>query len=242
MANLQEQNPRDRETPNETLQANNQVSDRPYKVASSSERSNNNGILIFLLGVLTTTLLAVVAGGLYFFVLRPQPATPPTAQPAIDPAGTNPAQSNAPTAPEPSPASPQTTQPAGDLPTPQTLNLQINHANGSTMRLTELSFNEDSIVATLSITNGYKEPIKLNASEDMVISDSLGNSYSLAAPPDNSEITIQPGTTVKGQFVFRGRFAPTANTVTLTTNSKFGGDAIFSRNPKMVFANIPVRR
>lgn len=127
------------------------------------------------------------------------------------------------------------------LPAPQTLNLQVNHANGSVLRLTQVSFGEDNITTNLAATNGYKDAIKLNKSDDMVLKDSLGNQYNLAAPPDNPEITIQPGTTLKGQFVFKGRIAPSANSITLTTNSKFGTSAEFSITPELVIANIPVQ-
>lgn len=75
----------------------------------------------------------------------------------------------------------------------------------------------------------------------MIITDSLGNKYNLAAPPDNPEITIESGTTLKGKFVFRGRIAPNANAMTLTTNSKFGNDASFSVKPEFNFGNIPIQ-
>jgi hypothetical protein len=42
-----------------------------------------------------------------------------------------------------------------DLPANQTLDLQANHANGSVIRLKEISFQEDNIVADLAITNGH---------------------------------------------------------------------------------------
>lgn len=63
----------------------------------------------------------------------------------------------------------------------------------------------------------------------------------LATPLDNPEISIQPCITLKGKFVFRGRFAPTANALTLTANSRFGTHATFSIRPKFSFANIPVQ-
>ncbi|MBE7385259.1 MAG: OmpA family protein [Leptolyngbya sp. SIO1E4] len=42
----------------------------------------------------------------------------------------------------------------------------------------------------------------------MVIVDSAGNQYNLAAPPNNEEVRIDPGTTLEGRFVFSGHLAP----------------------------------
>jgi len=211
--------------------SNNYYSDS-YPRSPRDSHNRSNSLLLFLLGVVTTALLGAIGVGLYLFNQKSQQAPAPT---AIVPSP------DAPSPTSPSPAA--TTQPTttSALPAPRTLGLQANQPNGSTLRLTQVSFAEDSIVATLAVTNGYKEPIKLNGSDDMVITDSLGNVYSLAAPPDNSEITIQPGTTLKGQFVFKGRIAPNANSFTLTTNSKFGNSATFSTNPKFVISNIPVQ-
>ncbi|KAM3098509.1 hypothetical protein ACKFKG_05625 [Phormidesmis sp. 146-35] len=203
--------------------------DRP---PSEPTRNSGNGLRGFLYGILFTALIGI-GGAAYFFLNQRRPAatevvTPPTA--AVSPQPTTTA----------APSPPAASVDSGSLPAAQTLNLQANHPNGSTLRLTQLTFAEDSITASIAITNGYKEAIKLNGSDDMLVSDSLGNQYNLAAPPENSEITIQPGTTLKGQFVFKGRIAPGNNTVTLTTNSKFGNDAAFSTSPKFVLSNIPI--
>ncbi len=116
----------------------------------------------------------------------------------------------------------------------------MNHANGTTARLTQISFAEDSITASLTVTNGYASEIRLNASHDMVITDNFGNQYNLAEPPSNEFIIIAPGNTIKGQFVFKGHVAPGANSLTLTTNSKFGDTQDFSINPKISF-DIPLQ-
>ncbi|MER3435451.1 MAG: hypothetical protein C4288_19125 [Leptolyngbya sp. ERB_1_1] len=195
----------------------------------ADQNRSSNGFFSFLLGV---AVMAIAGGTFYFFNQRQ--ATAPTTAPI----------SNAPTtvAPaSPSSQSPNTSLPATEaLPPAPSVNLQVNHPNGSTARLTQLTFGDDNITASLAVTNGYKESIKLNGSDDLVITDNFGNQYNLAAPPENAEINIAPGTTLKGQFVFKGRLAPNASSLTLTTNSKFGTDANFSQTPKMVF-NIPLQ-
>lgn len=175
--------------------------------------------------------MAIAGGAFYFFTQRQ--ATAPTTSPIA----------NAPTTVAPvSPAvqSPATSPAATDtLPPAPTVNLQINHANGSTARLTQLAFNEDNITADLTVTNGFKQPIKLNNADNFVIKDNFGNQYNLAAPPENEDIQIAPGTTLKGQFVFKGRLAPNVSSIAVITNDKFGSNARFSATPKLVF-NVPL--
>ncbi|MGV0027641.1 hypothetical protein [Phormidesmis priestleyi] len=207
------------------------MSNLPDRPPSKPTHNNGNGLRGFLYGILFAALIGIGGAAYYFLNQRRPVATEGASAPIV----VSP-QPNTAASPSPPAAQPDNAQ----LPAAQTLNLQVNHPNGSTMRLTQLTFAEDNITANLAITNGYKAAIKLNGSDDMVISDSLGNQYNLAAPPDNSEITIQPGTTLKGQFVFKGRIAPGTNAITLTTNSKFGTDATFSVSPKFVFSSIPL--
>lgn len=178
--------------------------------------------------------MAIAGAGFYFFMQRQ--ATAPTVSPLANAPTTVAPASPSPQAPNTSP----TTTPAAALPPAPTVNLQVNHPNGSSARLTQLTFNEDSITAYLSITNGYKDAIKLNSNEDFVITDNFGNPYNLAVPPDNPEINIAPSTTLKGQFVFKGRIAPNVSSLTITTNQKSGTDATSSISPKLVL-NVPIQ-
>ena len=122
-----------------------------------------------------------------------------------------------------------------NLPPAPAVDLQINHPNGSTAQLTGLTFTDNSIVADLTVTNGYKNPIELNRVDSMVIVDSAGNQYNLAAPPNNEEVRIDPGTTLEGRFVFSGHLAPGVTSLSVITNSKFGGNESFTTDPKFVF-------
>lgn len=220
-------------------------------------RSRNNNTKGFLAGLICAGLFG---GGLYLLgqrnqspvqrVAEPQPVIsgqPVTSgQAAPDPSSststsasttTTDSQSQSSTATQPETIS---SPAAGSVPAAQTLNLQVNHPNGSTARLTQLTFGEDNIVATLAVTNGHDNRIQLNSSDGMVMTDNLGNQYNLAAPPNNETISIDPGTTLKGQFAFKGRLAPGATSVALTTNNKYGGDQNYSNNPKMSF-NVPLQ-
>ncbi|BAU15293.1 unknown protein [Leptolyngbya sp. NIES-3755] len=195
----------------------------------ADQKRSSNGCLPFLLGV---GVMAITGGSIYLFTQRQ--ATAPTTSPIA-----NAPTTVAPASPQSPTQSPTSPPPTDTLPPAPTVNLQVNHPNGSTARLTQLTFGEDNIAASIAVTNGYKEAIKLNGSEDFVITDNFGNQYNLATPPENAEINIAPGTTLKGQFVFKGRLAPNTTSITVTTNSKFGTDATFSTTPKIVF-NVPL--
>ncbi len=194
----------------------------------ADQKRSSGGFIPFLLGV----AVMAIAGGIFYFFTQKQATAPTTSAIANAPT------TIAPASPSQSPiSSPAATE---ALPAAPSVNLQVNHPNGSTARLTQLTFGEDNIAANLAVTNGYKEPIKLNGADDFVITDNFGNQYNLAAPPENAEINIAPRTTLKGQFVFKGRLAPNTSSLTITTNKKFGSDANFSVTPKLVF-NVPLQ-
>lgn len=250
LSNRSEQNPPEPAFTDPTRSAPPPVnSERRYPV--DPYRGRGDGIKGFFLGVLFTLLLGAAAGGAYWFAQRqaasnqasnpsapdsapdattlPAPPAPPTNLDTDSATGTG-----APTTTEPD-SSPDTT---GLTP----LNLQANHANGSTLRVTGVSVGDGIITLKMVITNGHDEPIKLqDKNSPAILKDDLGNVYNLVAPPDNPNITVNPNTTVRGDFVFSGQLAPNATTLTLLTNSKFGGDASFSKDPKFAIANIPAK-
>ncbi|MBE9098753.1 hypothetical protein [Vacuolonema iberomarrocanum] len=201
----------------------------------------------FLAGMVFMVVLGLVGAG-WFFLRRPAQeatVTAPDSSAAPEAVEADPVTADPVTA-DPSEATdtPQSTlstdaasnqAAAGNLPPAQTLDMQINHPNGSTARLTSISFTESSIVADLTVTNGFDRAITLNRSDGMVIIDSAGNQYNLAAPPSNETIQVDPGTTLEGQFVFMGRLAPGVSSLSVITNNRFGGNQDFSTNPKLVF-------
>ena len=120
------------------------------------------------------------------------------------------------------------------LPSSQTLDLQ-SHSNGSLLQVKGIDFAGDRITLTITVTNSLKQSLKLNQSE-MILRDNLGNSYSLLPLPQNPELEILSGETIKGSLIFVGRIAPTATSLTLTTNSQAGS---VQKTPKMV-VTIPI--
>lgn len=128
------------------------------------------------------------------------------------------------------------------LPPTQTYDLQVNK-DSVVARLTQISFAEDSIIATIAVTNGSKNVIQLNAQDDMYLEDNLydRNKYNVSVPPDNPTIQVQPGTTLKGQFVFIGRVAPQATKLAIRMNYKSYSDNNSNR-PYMYFNDLIIQR
>lgn len=229
--------------------------------------SGGNGVKGFFLGMLFTVLLGLVGGGAYWFAQRQSSVRQQAvANPSVgSTAVTNPVSPNS--APSlatadasagttsgaasgaanagletANPAAQSSSTQAGSTGEFKELNLQANHPNGSTLRVTGIAIGDSTITVKLAVTNGYQEAITLQDDNDAtILKDDAGNVYNLATPPENPTISINPNSTVKGNFVFIGQLAPSATTLTLTTNSKYGGDATYSKDPKFVIANIPVK-
>lgn len=152
----------------------------------------------------------------------------------------NPLTQQSSTATTPNTETPSTTTAKTSLPTTQTYDLQVND-NQVVARLTQIAFTDDSIVVSMAFTNVSQEAIQLNAKDDLILRDDTYNStYRLATPPDNPKIQIQPGTTLKGQFVFVGRVSPKASNLSISTNSS----SYFNRKnfPLVSFSNLLIQR
>lgn len=227
MSNLRNQ---DREIPDNTI------------IDSPKPRSGNS-FLSFALGMMF--MAVIVLGGAVAYLLSQrnllpiQPAETPNASPPAsveEPPANNASSSETSQPANLSPESTVTSLPSESKP----LNLQVNHANGTVMRVTGIAFAEDSTTLELAVTNGSNNDITLNQNNNsMILADNLGSQYNLSAPPNNPSLTIKQGTALKGKFVFLGRLNPSATTITLTTNSRHGGDKDYSRDPKMQ-VEIPV--
>lgn len=89
------------------------------------------------------------------------------------------------------------------------------------MRITGITLGEDSTTLHIAITNGRREPIQIDLENSVKLSGkkstavNTNSQYLLSLPPDISQIQIEPGTTMKGQFVFIGRLSPEAKFISL---------------------------
>lgn len=245
MPTLQNRNNNDKtgEAPKNRF-TNGQIATHDSYPKPKSDNPTRKGYGTFIVGLAISALLGLGLGYLYFLYQQNQAATGQ----ALNPVGDNTSQStdaatddleNSGDLTAINPSAAQTT--ATPLPAPQTLNLQVNHPNGSVMQLRGITFAEDSSTVELAVTNNSRNPIKLNDNQDMVLRDDLGNQYNLVPAPENPELVVQPGTTLDGEFVFLGQIPPSASSLTLTTNDRSGGNQANTSNPKIVTANIPLQ-
>ena len=157
-----------------------------------------------------------------------------TSQPAATPV-------NIQTAP-PSDAAGNAVPPKTNLPRSQEIDLQTNHANGSVLRLSKVTYANDSITLDFAVTNGFRNEIKL-AQGEMQLRDNLGNVYNLSPPAQDPDIRVAPNNNLQGKLTFLGRIAPAATSLTLTTNRQYSSSSsAYDSTPYMVINNIPVER
>lgn len=180
-------------------------------------------------------LLSVVCGACQFIPFAQQPSNSSTA------ANSQTAQADR------APGTAAHAQAAGTLPAQQTYDLQFNK-DQVWARLTGISFAEDSIIVNMAVTNGTREIIQLNGEDDMILYDDVkerstqtrGNTYKLALPPDNPKLIVQPGTTMNGQFVFIGRVPPQATFLgSIANSSKIPN---MKQMPRIEFKDILIKR
>lgn len=129
------------------------------------------------------------------------------------------------------------------LPPEQTYDLQVNKGEVWGL-LKKVVFTDNTIIVELQVTNGSKLPIELNAKDDTFLKDNIsygGNQYNLSPPADNRTLRVEPGNTVKGQFVFIGRVAPKATELSLFTNAANENDRN-QQAPWLRFTEMFIRR
>lgn len=196
-----------------------------------------NGCGTFLLGVIFTLVL-ISGAGIWFFFTNKQAQQILSKQINRNVIGlpetvANPTESKPPVTTN---TSVTQSSEVTVLPTEKTLNVQMTHPNGTVGILTNISFTKDSTKVEMSVTNGSKNTIELNRNgTEMVLVDDLGTNYNLAAPATNPDLEILPDTTLKGEFIFMGKF------LNLITNNQSGGDESLSQIPKMNFF-IPLKQ
>jgi hypothetical protein len=129
------------------------------------------------------------------------------------------------------------------LPAARELDIQANHPNGASVVVRGVSFHDDRIQLDVDVTNGASFEIALSSVGRMILRDDLGNVYRLSPPSSNPRVVVPQEQSVEGTFVFLGRVAPGASSLTLTTNSNTSGDrSEYSRSPRFVVEPIPVSR
>ena len=139
-------------------------------------------------------------------------------------------------------------QGGGRVPKSQTLDLEQRHPNGSTLRVTGVSFTATSVSVSIEAINGFTKDVNLNE-RGLHLRDELGNRYNFVEPPDNPKLVVRPGATLSGTLSFLGPIDRRATTLRLLVNVyRTDTDVDMSdeydrtEQPRFQIDNIPVRR
>lgn len=130
----------------------------------------------------------------------------------------------------------ESTRVPGDPPASQTLQMQVNHDNGTQLQLSHITFDDTKTTIELLVVNGSGETVMLNGyGKDVWLVDSRGNRYAMVPPVANKTLEVPDGKTMDAALNFAGRMHPQAEYVTLITNDR-AGDATNprTRRPKFV--------
>ena len=112
---------------------------------------------------------------------------------------------------------------------------QANHANGSTLRVLGVTFDEISTSVEVEAVNGHDHAITLNgnASDGLHLADERGRRYPVLPPATNGDLEIQPGMALRGTLHFAGGVPGDVRRLTLVANERFGGDRDTSTDPTL---------
>ena len=121
---------------------------------------------------------------------------------------------------------------AGPLPTVGDLSrAQANHASGSTLRLTSVTFGDDVTEVGIEVVNGADNEVDLSGSSDRArLADETGREYPLLPPQANPGLDIPEGQSLRGTLRFAGRVPASVQRLTFQTNPEYGGDEDYSRD------------
>lgn len=113
---------------------------------------------------------------------------------------------------------------------------QVNHANGTSVRVTRVEFNETETSVDVEIVNGHDNEVRLSnrQSDRAHLQDETGRIYPLIPVANNSDLRISEGQTLQGTLRFAGPIQGPVQQLTLRFNSRFGSDREFANNPQIV--------
>ncbi|HEX8385591.1 MAG TPA: hypothetical protein VF576_05385 [Rubricoccaceae bacterium] len=119
---------------------------------------------------------------------------------------------------------------AGDL-----SGAQANHANGSTLRVTGVTFGEATVSVGVEAVNGHDASISLSSrsTDPARLMDERGRTYPLVPPTSNPDLDIAEGQVLRGTLHFAGRVPAGVGRLTLHINQEYGGDTDYARDPRL---------
>ncbi len=105
---------------------------------------------------------------------------------------------------------------------PTAIERRLTHPNGASLTMKSIEFKPDSIVLSVAITNPGDRVISLNHDRGFVLTDGGRGVHHLNPPADNPELRIAAWAETTGDLVFIGPLAPSARTLSLSSNEGIG--------------------
>lgn len=113
--------------------------------------------------------------------------------------------------------------------------VQANHANGSSVRVTGVTFGDTGTSVQVEAVNGYANAIKLSAStgDPTHLADETGRTYPLVPPAANPDLSVAPGQVMRGTLRFAGHVPASVRRLTLGFNARYGSESESASNPRL---------
>lgn len=112
---------------------------------------------------------------------------------------------------------------------------QVNHPNGSTVRVTGVTFGERTTDVQVEVVNGHSREIELaTTTAGAQLQDPSGRVYPLVPAATNPDLAVPEGQTLRGTLRFAGRVGGDVPRLALQFNPDFGGDEAYSTNPRVL--------
>lgn len=111
---------------------------------------------------------------------------------------------------------------------------QVNHPNGSTIRVTGVAFGERTTDVQVEVVNGHRREIRLaGTSAGARLQDPSGRVYPLVPPATNPDLDVPDGQTLRGTLRFAGRVGADVTGLALEFNPDYGGDEDYATRPRV---------
>lgn len=111
---------------------------------------------------------------------------------------------------------------------------QVNHPNGSTVRVTGVTFGERATDVQVEVVNGHPREIRLaSGATSTRLQDPSGRVYPLVPAAANPDLSVPSGQTLRGTLRFAGRVAPDVPRLALQFNADYGGDDTYATRPRV---------
>ena len=134
------------------------------------------------------------------------------------------------------------------LPQNVALDLEQRHPNGTYVHVTGVSFTRNSISVAVEVINGSLDQVELN-DKRIYLLDSVGNGYNFVPPPENPNLQIARGATLRGSLTFLGPVDRRATVLSLRVNVYRATDTVdiaseykYATAPAFQIDGITVRR